>query len=348
MRVEGVHIDALGVDLHEWISVEKAAEDGLLAAETHADTGLTGVYVAPEVPALDMAVNSARTALDRAKTDPEAIATHIHSSVNYQAPAGSYPPGYVLRELGLGTIPAFYLQQGCNGMLSAMEVAIGQITGAGEAEAVLLTTGENWNSPGINRWTDGQNQSCILGDGGASVLLSAHQGFAEVRSLNAGVLHRLEKWHRGDGPLINLESDAASEMAEMGERVMRFHDADLSMAETLEKMSVFDLEIMQRSLVDAGLNASDITKVVSLNVDGRVVEYTVMVPLGVPMSRSGWEFGKSVGHIGGADPFIALEHLVRTREVTAGDHVLLTSQGPGWICTAAVVTINETPAWAVA
>jgi 3-oxoacyl-[acyl-carrier-protein] synthase-3 len=51
--------------------------------------------------------------------------------------------------------------------------------------------------------------------------------------------------------------------------------------------------------------------------------------------------------VGGADVFITLEHLVRTREVAPGDHVLLISQGPGWMSTACVVTVVDVPAWAV-
>ncbi|MEU8976797.1 ketoacyl-ACP synthase III family protein [Streptomyces monashensis] len=344
MRIENVHIDSLGVVLHEWASAEQAVADGRVDAEVVASNGLTGTHVSGEVPAVDLAVSAARTALDRSKTEPDEIGSHLHSAVYYQGPVGSYPPGYILRELGLDDISAIYLQQGCNGMLGALEVAIGQMTGAAEVESVLLTSGENFSSPEIDRWT-GYGQSYFLGDGAASVLLSAEEGFATVRSLHAGVLPELEKWHRGDGPqLLRGQSDS---MADMAQRAEQFTETELSLSDTLEKLTVFDLGVIHRALVDADLNAADIAKVVPINMDGRMIEYSLMMPLGLPMSRSSWDFGKSVGHVGGADVFITLEHLVRTREVGPGDHVLLVSQGPGWICTACVVTINELPAWAV-
>lgn len=136
-------------------------------------------------------------------------------------------------------------------------------------------------------------------------------------------------------------------MADMAARAERFTETELSLSETLERLSVFDLGIIHRALVDADLNASDLAKVVPIHMDGRMIEYSVMAPLGLPMSKSSFDYGRSVGHIGGADVFLTLEHLVRTGEVGPGDHVLLISQGPGWICTACVITITELPPWAV-
>ncbi len=178
----------------------------------------------------------------------------------------------------------------------------------------------------MDRWR-GFGQAYILGDGAAAALVSDEGGFAEVRSLNSGVLHELEKWHRGDGPLI-LREDAYS-MSDMAERAQRFTDREMPLSETMEKLTLFDLEIIQRSLVDAGINASDLAMVVPINMDGRMIEYSIMMPLGLTMERCSWDFGRAVGHVGGADVFITLEHLVRTRAVSPGDHVLLVSQGAG-------------------
>ncbi|MEV5431948.1 ketoacyl-ACP synthase III family protein [Streptomyces sp. NPDC052701] len=343
MRVENVHIDSLGVVLLEWASAEDAVAAGLVERETVEANGLTGTHVAGDVPAVDMAVSAARVALDRSKTDPDEITTHVHSAVHYQGPQGSYPPGYILRELDMADTSSLYLRQGCNGMLGGLEVAIGQLTGAAGHTAALLTSAENFSGPDVNRWK-GYGQGYFLSDGAAAVLLSTEAGFARVRSLHAGILPELEKWHRGDGPLLLTGDEHTDDMAE---RATRFTDTELPLSETLEKLTYFNLGIVQRALVDADLNAADLAKVVPINMDGRIIEYSVMLPLGLPMEKSAWDFGKAVGHVGGADVFITLEHLVRTREVGPGDHVLLISQGPGWICTACVVTITDLPAWAV-
>ncbi|MHB9864412.1 ketoacyl-ACP synthase III family protein [Streptomyces sp. YIM S03343] len=342
MRVENVYIESLGVVLHEWASAAEAVAAGRLDAEVQAANGLTGVHIAGDIPAMDMAVEAARTALDRSKIDPEDIGAHIHCAVHYQGPDGSYPPGYILRELGLPSIPALYLRQGCDGMLSALEVAIGKLTGPAEAGAVLLTTGENFSSPDMDRWK-GFGQAYILGDGAAAALVSDEPGFAEVRSLTSGVLHELESWHRGDGPLLLRAEDGPT--SGMVERAEQF-EQQMPLSETMEKLTLFGLDIIHRALVDADLNASDLAMVIPINMDGRMIEYSIMMPLGLPMTRCGWDFGRSVGHVGGADVFITLEHMIRTGKLTPGDNVLLFSQAPGWLCSAAVLTITERPGWA--
>ncbi|MYT17594.1 3-oxoacyl-ACP synthase [Streptomyces sp. SID4951] len=343
VKVDDVYIDSLGVFLPEWLSVEQAVADGILDPEIPKTNGLTGTYAAGDIPAMDMAVSAARAALERSKLDVDAVDGLIHSAVNYQGPEGCYPPGYIMRELGVGKVPAQYLRQGCNGMLGALEVAIGQMTGAAEAEAVLLTSGENFTKPGADRWNDGFGQSHFFSDGGMAVLLSADEGFAQVHSLSSGVLSPLEKWHRGNGPLVEGNHD---ETPSMPERAQQFNDTEMPLSEALEKITLFNLDVIHQSLVDADLNASDLAKVVMINMDGRMLEYGTMMPLGLPMERSSFDFGRSVGHVGGADVFISLEHLVRTGEVGAGDNVLLFSQAPGWLCTASVVTVLNPPSWA--
>ncbi|MGA5179912.1 ketoacyl-ACP synthase III family protein [Streptomyces sp. R02] len=344
MRIDNVFIDSLGVVLHEFEPVERAVAQGLIGQDVVDANGLTGTHLAHDIPAVELAIAAARTTLSRSKLDPESITSHVHSAVHYQGPQGSYPPGYVLRELELEPATSLYLRQGCNGMLGALEVAVGQITGAAQAEAVLLTSGENFTAPNLNRYS-GLGQAYFLSDGGASVLISADEGFAQVRSLSSGILPELERWHRGDGSLLP-EGQQKSD-GDMAERATRYSETETPLSETLEKLTLFNLGVVRRALVSADLNADDLAKVVPINMDGRMVEYSVMMPLGLPMDRSTWEYGKGIGHVGGADVFITLEHLVRTREVAPGDHVLLVSQGPGWMSTACVVTVLDLPAWAV-
>ncbi|MFE1252047.1 ketoacyl-ACP synthase III family protein [Streptomyces sp. NPDC058735] len=344
MRIENVFIDSLGVVLHEFEPVERAVSQGLIGQDVVDANGLTGTHLAHDIPAVELAISAARTTLARSKLDPESVTSHIHSAVHYQGPQGSYPPGYVLRELELEPATSLYLRQGCNGMLGALEVAVGQITGAAQAEAVLLTSGENFTAPDVNRYS-GLGQAYFLSDGGASALISADEGFAQVRSLSSGILPELERWHRGDGSLLPGGERAGD--GDMAERATRYSETEAPLSETLERLTLFNLGVVRRALVSAGLNAGDVAKVVPINMDGRMVEYSVMMPLGLPMDRSTWEFGKGIGHVGGTDVFITLEHLVRTRAVAPGEHVLLVSQGPGWMSTACVVTVLDLPAWAV-
>ncbi len=68
---------------------------------------------------------------------------------------------------------------------------------------------------------------------------------------------------------------------------------------------------------------------------------SVMQPLGLPMSRSTWELGRTIGHIGGGDHIAALDHLVRTRQLATGDRVLLVGAAAGYSVVTAVLTMTE-------
>jgi 3-oxoacyl-[acyl-carrier-protein] synthase III len=343
MRTENVYVDSVGVFLPEWMSAEQAVADGLYDEEVWKASGLIGTHVAGDVAALDMAVFASRIALERSELGLEDIGSHIHSGVYFQGPEGSYPPGYILRELAVEDASSLYLRQGCNGMLAALEVAVGRLTGAAHEEAVLLTTAQNFSSPSVDRW-NGFGETYVLADGAAAALVG-RQGFAQLRSINSGTLPALEGWHRGQDSLLPY-TDPNGVTFNVAERANWFHETELSLPDTLETVTDFGIGIMQRALVDADLNETDLARVISINLAGQMVEFTVMAPLGLPMSRSSWDFGRTVGHAGAADLFISLEHLLCAGELSPGDHVMLTSQGPGWICSACVFTILERPNWA--
>lgn len=343
MRTAGVYLDSVGVFLPEWTSAEQAVADGLYPGEVWKASGLIGTHIAGDLAALDMAVFASRTALERSELDLEEIGCHIHSGVYYQGPEGSYPPGYILRELAIEDASSLYLRQGCNGMLAALEVAVGLLTGAAQEDAVLLTAAQNFSTSNIDRW-NGFGETYVMSDGAAAVLVG-REGFAQLRSINSGVLPALEGWHRGQGSLLP-GGDPGAVTFNAAEQNDWFKENKTSLAQTLESHTGFGIGIMQRSLVDAGLNAADLARVIPINLDGRMIEFSVMAPLGLPMSRSSWDFGRTVGHVGAADPFISLEHLLRAGELSPGDHVMLTSQGPGWLCSACVLTIGELPSWA--
>ncbi|WP_035845814.1 ketoacyl-ACP synthase III family protein [Kitasatospora azatica] len=343
MQVSGVYIDSIGVHLPEWVSAEKAVVDGIYDADIQAANGLTGTHIAGDVPAVEMAITAARNAVERSELELDEVESHIHSGVFFQGPEGSYPPGYILRELGVSGASSLDLRLGCNGLLGSLEVAVGQITGAAKAKNVLLTTAENWGTPLLNRWL-GLGPAFILADGASSVLLSSEGGFAEVRAVKSGVLPELEQWHRGEDSLLPPQ-DLETNPYDLSNRATVFNEKTMSLTDVLEKLTVFNLNIVFGCLVDAGLNGSDLAKVIAINTDGRMIEQGLMAPLGLGMDRSTWDFGKSVGHMGGSDVIVSLNHLLESGELAPGDHVLLTSSGPGWTCTAAVITILAKPSW---
>jgi 3-oxoacyl-[acyl-carrier-protein] synthase-3 len=347
MRTDGVYIDSVGVHLpEEWVSIEKAVADGLYNSDSLLyGTGLTAAYIAGDVPAVDMAVSAARQAIERsAELDADSIEFHVHCSATPQGPIGSYPGGYVLRELGVSGIPSTDVRQHSNGMLAGFEAAVGRLTGAADASAVLVTAGENFSTPLIDRW-QGFGTGFTASDGGAAVLFSTDGGFAELRALNSGTLPELEQWHRGAQSMLPYRGETGTQPSAL-ELLGFFNEQVIPLDKCMQMILEFELEIVHRSLVDAELNASDITWVVAANSDARMIDQMKMQPLGLPMSRSSWDFGKEYGHMGACDMAVLLNHLLTNDMVAPGDNLLMTTSGAGWVSSSAVVTILDVPAWA--
>lgn len=83
-----------------------------------------------------------------------------------------------------------------------------------------------------------------------------------------------------------------------------------------------------------------------MNYARDIVEQRCMVPLDLPLEKSTWEFGRTVGHCGASDQILSLDHLVTTGRLGAGDHMLLLGTGPGVTLSCAVVKVLSAPPWA--
>jgi 3-oxoacyl-[acyl-carrier-protein] synthase III len=65
----------------------------------------------------------------------------------------------------------------------------------------------------------------------------------------------------------------------------------------------------------------------------------VLGPLGIDPARGMLDFGRRVGHLGVNDHIAALDHLLATREVVAGDRILMLGNGVGIGLSCAVLEI---------
>jgi hypothetical protein len=79
---------------------------------------------------------------------------------------------------------------------------------------------------------------------------------------------------------------------------------------------------------------------------GFVLEQFFIGPVGLPMERSTWDFGRAMGHMGASDQVVSLEHLLLTSALVPGDHVLLCGGAAGFASSCVVLEIVEIPAWA--
>ncbi|WP_250404348.1 ketoacyl-ACP synthase III family protein [Streptomyces cellostaticus] len=309
-----------------------------LVDEEHRGLGYESIAVAEGVSGPEMAVRAGRLALERAGSDGHEVGLVLHSSCGYQGhdmwPTASYVANGTVGRAAAG----FDVQQRCNAGLGTLWLAAGQIA-AGFTDAVLLTTGDQFAPPWVDRWNVQLN--FIFADGGSALLLSRRSGFARVVSLCVGADNSLERWNRGLEPFGTAPGR---------ELPLRLRERGVQHAVTPEAEGSWQrfeaglLGTTARALDDAGVTTEDISRVVVPHIHrGESPENYEL--LGFAEKQSTWDLGRRVGHMGAGDQFLGLEHLVAQRSVGPGDLVLLVAAGEGFSFSAAVVEILDTPDW---
>jgi 3-oxoacyl-[acyl-carrier-protein] synthase-3/clorobiocin biosynthesis protein CloN2 len=340
-----VFISGLGVYLPDTVSVATAVERGWYPAESAATTQLLGAAVAGEVPAPEMALQAAQDALKRCGYPAADLDLLLYLDTWHQGPDGWLPQSYVQRYLDLPEVLSMELRHGCNGLFNALELAAGYLHGDPDREAALIVAADNFGTPMLDRWRAGHG--FIPGDAASAVILTKEPGFAELLSLCSTTVPEAEEIHRSGeelfppGITLGRTLDFSARSDRFRSQVLR----DGSGTAGLLKVHGQTLAVVDRAVTGAGITLDDVTRVLFLNFSRKLVEERCMAALGLPLSKSTWEFGRTVGHLGASDHVVALNRLLEDGEVGPGDHLLLIGVGPGIHLAGAVVKILEPPPW---
>jgi 3-oxoacyl-[acyl-carrier-protein] synthase-3 len=337
---DDVFVRSLGSYLGAPVTVEWAVAQGLYPQVCADEARLTATRIAGDTPPAEMTVAAARKALERVGMDSAKLDSVIHASVFQPGPDGWSLPGYTLLQLGGGTAPVTELRTGCAAMLNAMELAVGQITGAQRYDTVLITAADNFG-PWVDRWA---NFAFITSDAGSAMLLDSTSGFARIRSINSRTIPGLEAMYRGNEPLYPPTKTPGLINEEA--RFEAFTRNVMPAIEAGALMSGLHAELGRQSAADAGIDLGDVTRVIFHNMSFYATDQFVMRPLGLPMERSCFEFGKALGHMGASDQAVSLERLLLTGQLKPGDHVMLLGGSAGFAVSAIVLEITEIPLWA--
>lgn len=343
MRVENIYIRGLGAYLPAWMSSRRAIELGLYDEVLRLDSGVTGTLIADDTPPVDMAVSAARDALKRGGREADSLGLLVYSSVIRQGPEMWYPAGYILRELGAAGTPIFEVKQGCNGMLAAMELAACYLNANSTCDAALLTAADNFKSSRGDRWR-GYGPGTVIGDAGSAMLLSTSGGFAEVKAINQSAIPELEGLHRGSEPLFDPYERYTVDMVQ---RARHFSRTEMPLNDVNRIIGQRQTEVIRRSLAEADIGVDQISKAIYVNQGKYLLAQFLLDPLQLPESKSSWDFGRTVGHLGASDHAVALDHYMTTGQLKPGDHVLLAGAAPGFVVSSAILTINAPAPWAV-
>ncbi|MGB8940084.1 MAG: ketoacyl-ACP synthase III family protein [Streptomyces sp.] len=345
MRTPDVFIKATGRYLPETVSVEWAVEQGLYSAQDAEIHELGGAAVAGDTPAPEMALWAAQEALKRCGHRPEDLNLLLYADSWHQGPDGWQPQYYLQRHLVGGDVLAVEIQHGCNGMFSALELAAGHLQAGERPRSALLVASDNFGTPLMDRWTMGPGY--IAGDGASAVVLTTEPGFARLLAVRSVAVPEAEQMHRGAEPLFP-PGPTLGRPLDFSSRNDAFRQQSLSEgAGTAVLMQVHQqtLELVQRTLAEAGTAVGDIKRVAYMNYSREIVEQRCMAAIGLPMSASTWEFGRTLGHLGASDQMISLDQLVTTGELGPGDHMLMLGLGPGVTLSCAVVKILAPAPW---
>ncbi|RZQ60926.1 ketoacyl-ACP synthase III family protein [Amycolatopsis suaedae] len=342
MRTPDLYFGGIGSFLPPSVPVGQAVADGRYPAEEAEAHGYAGAAVAGDRPAPEMALEAAHTAVKRAGQQPGELDLLLYTNTWHQGPDGWPPQAYLQRHLTGGTVPAMEVRQGCNGMFGALELAASYLRADPARQAALLVAADNYGTPLIDRWRLGFG--LVVGDAAAAVVLTTRPGFARLLSVCSVTAPEGEDLHRSGEPLFP-PSATVGRTQDFGARLDHYRANPPEGARVLMRMPDYTLDVARQAAGEAGIELEDLARVAYVNHSREVVEYRCMELLGLPMSKSTWEFGRTIGHCGAADQILALEHLVTTGQLAPGDHVLMLGQAPGVLLSAAVVRIVDVPDW---
>jgi 3-oxoacyl-[acyl-carrier-protein] synthase III len=347
MRTPDTYLAAIGSFLPPTVSVEDAVAQGLYTVEDIELHELAGAAVAGPIPAPEMALRAAEVAVKRSGLAINELDLLLYASTWLQGPDGWLPHPYLQRHL-VGPIPALEIRQGCNGMFSALALAADYLRADPGRTAALLVAADNFGTPLVNRWRMGNG--FISGDAASAVVLSKSGGFAELLSVCSLSIPDAEELHRGAEPLfppglsLGHSTDFATRIRQVTAKVAGAPQSPLGMA--LAGMRDNIPVVVDQVLGEAGIGRGDIARVAFLNCSKEATEQRCLEPLGLPLSASTWDFGRTVGHCSSSDQILSLEHLVSTGQLDVGQHMLLFGTAPGVILSAAVIRLCEIPTWA--
>ncbi|MBU3863222.1 ketoacyl-ACP synthase III family protein [Streptomyces sp. 4503] len=345
MNVTGVYLKSIGAHVPRPVSIATAVEEGRYPAQEAELHELGGAAVAGDVPAPELALLAARQAFERAGHPPQDVDLLLYASSWHQGPDGWQPQYLLQRRLVGADVLAVEVRQGCNGMFAALELAAGYLGGSDRARHALLVAADNFGTPLIDRWRMGPGY--VAGDGASAVLLTTEPSFARLLAVGSISVPEAEQMHRGaeplfpPGPTLGRRLDFAARNADYKRQAI----GDGVGTAALIRIHQQTLTVVERTLAEAGVGIGDITRVAYMNYSREIVEQRCMAALGLAMSRSTWEFGRTVGHLGASDQIISLDHLLEQGGLKPGDHILMLGVGPGVTISCAVVEIVEPAPW---
>jgi 3-oxoacyl-[acyl-carrier-protein] synthase III len=102
-------------------------------------------------------------------------------------------------------------------------------------------------------------------------------------------------------------------------------------------------DLVDQTLREAGITPAEVAKVAFPHGRRDGLASAMITRLGLTMADTTWEYGACIGHLGVSDQFLALDHLLATGALTAGDHVVLIGHGADHALSCGVLRLLDVP-----
>jgi 3-oxoacyl-[acyl-carrier-protein] synthase-3 len=224
--------------------------------------------------------------------------------------------------------PSLQISALCNTSVAGLELAGTVLAARGGPDRVLLTVGDRFPESAVDRF--GVDPEIVLGDGGAAAVLGRGGGTFRLLASASRTDPSLEGLQRGDEPFREY-SPAAEGPIVVRKRTRQFFAAGARTPASVVRAHVDGVrEVVAAALEDADTRLGDLRWVIPPFVGTNAFEHGYRNPLGLDEDLTLFAFGRRVGHLGGADHLVALDHLHRSGSVISGERVALVGVGGGF------------------
>ncbi|WCN83971.1 ketoacyl-ACP synthase III family protein [Micromonospora sp. LH3U1] len=341
MRWDNIYLAGLGVHLPEEVyTAEQAVADGVYDATAAETNGIRAVRVAgPGESGPVMAAVAGRQAVERSGHRPEDFDAVLHAYVGHQGREFWSPAHYVQQETvgANGASVTMEIRQGSNGLLGGIELAASHLIARPSATAALITSGDAFHLPFIDRWTS--DDQTVFGDGAAAAVVSKRGGFAKVISTVSATEPSLEPLYRGPEPWSRTPFDDGKPVnltARKDDWLMKNEDAyDDAVGLVGQRVA----GVLEQLLDEAEMTLKDAQWFVHATLIRPIAEWSFYKTLDLDPATTTYEWGLDYAHMGNCDQFAGINHLYETNRLKSGDRLVTIGAGIGFMWTAAVIEI---------
>lgn len=240
------------------------------------------------------------------------------------------------QRLGAPGAEAVLITQACTAALAGLTLTAGRFATHPDYETALIV--------GANRcceryWNRMQTQSMVFSDGAAAAVARRGHNALRWRASHAFTDGRFADFYRMDvgGAAQPFSAGGTTEQPQARDAwdIMEFFDYDDEQFDGFTRLIDERIrEVVDRACQRAGVKRDALTRVIFLH-DNLRAGTSMAAALEVPLERTNIEIGLDVGHLGAADQFYSLHHLLTGGCLVPGDVVALVGMGRGmhWACT---------------